>query len=469
MHTSSTDCPLRLWHRAAGLRGPRGFHGGRDHLLELARARYPDALVGGDDVSTARAALASGRPVLGLRVAVPAGVTRLDLLLPTGLPAGLPAPTGSPAPAGDACLVVLHGGKEADNGRPRAADQLGAALHAGLAIHHVAVGLYADAGPPRRGQLDRWGPADRAAAVLITLPGVQPRAPEPPAPLGPAPDPIPSPKACRDCPAAPRCAAEVPGWSLAQLAGATPAERAAWRSAGLHTPADVLAHAPPRDKRAVRQLTADRDGRPATPPGWTPPLADLPADAVALDLEGFDAPLAPWPERRAFPRTITQIAVARLDSGEVVDVGHWMADLSTNPDHAAAEALLALCPPQGPLLVWGHEDRRRINELAGRVPERAAALRAVAERIVDLQDRLSDLAFPGQVGHGLKSTSRAALADDPWAGLPPGFDPAAARRSLHHGVDAAHDADLLAHLTLYCLADARAVLLLLRAVRALPL
>jgi hypothetical protein len=452
VHTSPTDCPLRLWHRTSGLRGPRGFHGGRDHLLELARAAYPDALSGTDDIALAEATLAAGRPVLGLRVTVPAGVTRLDLLLPR--PEGL-------------CLAALHGGKEPDKGVPRAADQLGAALYAGLTITTVAVGLYADAGPPVRGELTRWGPADRAGPILVALPRVTPRPPSPPLALGPAPEPAPSPKACRECPAAPRCRVEVPGWSLGQLAGVTPAERAAWRAAGLHTPADVLAHAPPRDRAAVRQLIADRDGRAAAPPGWVPPLADLPADAVAFDLEGFDAPLAPWPERRAFPRTITQVAVAQLRDGAVVDLGDWLAELRTNPDDAAADALLRLCPPTGPLLVWGHEDRRRLNELAGRVPARAAALRALADRVVDLQARLADLALPGQVGHGLKSTARAALFDDPWASLPVGFDPAAARRSLHYGLgDAIGDAERH-HLRQYCLADARAVLRVLDAVRRL--
>jgi hypothetical protein len=120
-----------------------------------------------------------------------------------------------------------------------------------------------------------------------------------------------------------------------------------------------LRAAPPASQDVKLQLLALDRAAPVVPATWPRALEDVAEDAASLDLEGWDPPLLPWPSRTAFSRHIAAVAVAWGDQRRT-----WLAEPGRPPEEDAADALLRLAPPGVQLLVWGHEDRRRVLALA---------------------------------------------------------------------------------------------------------
>lgn len=428
-------CGLRTW--LGGGRTDAMFDVGRVTLFEAARARFPGAVEGLEGTTAVAEALAAGKVVIGARLPSARGMIKVDLLVPG---------------AHGVRLVVLHGGKDPSTTH-RAGRQLAAA--AGLGVTEVGAAGFVDAGPVAP---VRWGPEEEAGVAVWMLQDVAPRPYAPPA--AERPPPRPSRKACEGCGEAPACRA-LPAFDLCQLPGTTPAERDRWTELQASTAADALRLAPPASQEVRLQLRALALGAPIVPDSWPRALADVGEDAAALDLEGWDPPLLPWPSRAAFSRHIAAVAVAWGDERRT-----WLADPGRPPEEDAADALLRLAPPGVQLLVWGHEDRRRVEALAARVdPARGAALRALAARIVDVGKRLRHIAWPHFAGRDLKSVARTATGADPWAGLPHPFDP---MRSLHRLLsERVDDPDERDRLLAYCMADAVAVAEVVRVARSL--
>jgi len=428
-------CGLRTW--LGGRRTDAMFDVGRVTLFEAARARFPDAVEGLEGTDAVAEALAAGRVVIGARLPSARGPVKVDLLVPGGH---------------GVRLVALHGGKDPSSTH-RVGRQLAAA--AGLGVTEVGAAGFVDAGPV---EAVRWGPEDQAGIAVWMLQGVAPRPYM--APSAERPPPRPSRKACDGCPEAPQCRA-LPSFDLCQLPGTTPAERDRWMELEISTAGDALRAAPPASQDVKLQLLALDRAAPVVPATWPRALEDVAEDAASLDLEGWDPPLLPWPSRAAFSRHIAAVAVAWGDQR-----GTWLAEPGRPPEEDAADALLRLAPPGVQLLVWGHEDRRRVLALADEVDAgRGAALRALAARIVDVGKRLRHIAWPHFAGRDLKSVARTATGADPWAGLPHPFDP---MRSLHRLLsERVDDPEERARLLAYCLADAVAVAEVVRVARAL--
>jgi hypothetical protein len=415
-------------------------------LFSLARARYPNAVEGLEGVEAVEAALAQGLPVIGARMPAGTGDAKVDLLLPT--------PNGRR-------LVVLGGAKHGSGKVPGSVGVQLAAVQP-LGVDRVAVALFVDGGAAPEDIVERWGPPDVACAALVELRRARP---QPRRPVNPEPPAArPSRRACAGCPGAPECADAVPGWGLHQLAHLDAADHDAWLRLGVQTAAEALRLAPPESAKALRLLQAEATGAPVVPARWPAPLADLPEDAVAIDLEGWDPPLTPWPSPRAFPRHVVAVAVARRDR-----VDTWLAEPGRSPDADAADALIRLTPPAGPLLVWGPDDAPRVHDLARRIagahPDHARALQAIAGRLVDVSKRFEQVAWPGQRAYDLSETAAAATGEALWAALPPGFDP---MRALHTLLtEGRDDPEARSAVLAYCATDAAAVLRIVDAGRGL--
>ena len=149
-------------------------------------------------------------------------------------------------------------------------------------------------------------------------------------------------------------------------------------------------------------------------PGAAADLADCGSPCCFLDFEtiGFAVPV--WKGTRPYQQIPFQFSVHRI--GEDGGLGHVpFLDLTGNdPSCSAADDLVAACGDRGPVFVYNAKFERRIlRELAQRVPDRAKALLAITDRIVDLEPIARRRYYhPGQHGSWSLKAVLPALCPD---------------------------------------------------------
>lgn len=129
-------------------------------------------------------------------------------------------------------------------------------------------------------------------------------------------------------------------------------------------------------------------------------LAPHPLPALFLDFEAI-APAVPlWKGTRPFQQVAFQFSLHRLESsGKLVHTAFLGTD-GRHPAAALAQSLVAACGSTEPVFVYNASfERGQLLDLADAVPALGAALRGIADRLVDLLPIARRFYYhPGQAG-----------------------------------------------------------------------
>lgn len=174
---------------------------------------------------------------------------------------------------------------------------------------------------------------------------------------------------------------------------------------------------PTQNPRLQRMQRALGLGAPVVEPLAARRLQALgwPRHLLRMDTIGFAVPR--WPGTRPYQALPFQWTVARLQADGTVSWQHHLAEPGADPRRAFASQLLQALgpwPSDGPVLAYNAGfERNRLLELAEHLPQQAAALQAVAERLVDLFQLARASAYhPGQNGSWSFRAMARALAPE---------------------------------------------------------
>ncbi|HET9325211.1 MAG TPA: DUF2779 domain-containing protein [Candidatus Eisenbacteria bacterium] len=221
------------------------------------------------------------------------------------------------------------------------------------------------------------------------------------------------------CPFMRRCWADVPPHHVTTLyrAGAVAFELAA---KGLHTVADVssVPEGIDLDPVALRQIRAVREGRIIVEPGLAEALTIFEPPLAYLDFETVSPAIPVWPGTHPFEAIPVQFS-CRLERGGVFEEIGWLATEGEDPRREIASRLIDACRGARTIVAYHAEfEAEVIASLEDSVPERAAELRELRERLRDplpiLRQFVYHPAFHGRFG--LKSVAPALAPDVRYTG-----------------------------------------------------
>jgi len=135
----------------------------------------------------------------------------------------------------------------------------------------------------------------------------------------------------------------------------------------------------------VRIWRATRADAPAIDPAVAPLLGDLPYPRSFLDFETIQPAIPLWAGTRPYQRIPVQWSChVQAEPGRLVALGELVTS-GEDPRRAFAESLVRAMPPDGPVFVYNAGfERGVLNELAQALPDLAAPLQRIADRLVDL-------------------------------------------------------------------------------------
>jgi predicted RecB family nuclease len=186
-----------------------------------------------------------------------------------------------------------------------------------------------------------------------------------------------------ECPFKARCWPTLPAHHLSTLyRGGRRAEALAaqgYRTL-LDLPADLAL-----PEVAARQVRAVREGRLIVEPGLAAALHVIQPPVAYLDFETIMPAVPCWTGCHPYQQVPVQLSCHLVDARGAPRHHAFLAEGPGDPRPAVAEAVLRACAGAETVVAYGASfERRCLEHLAAAVPERAAELRAVAARLVDL-------------------------------------------------------------------------------------
>lgn len=186
--------------------------------------------------------------------------------------------------------------------------------------------------------------------------------------------------------------------------------------------------------------------------------------AYFMDFETVNPAVPVWAGTRPYQQIPFQFSVHRMSRSGRIEHEAFI-DLSGNdPSKAFARALIAACGERGPVFVYNAAfERARLRELAERFPRRAAALRALDDRVVDLLPVARQHYYhPSQQGSwSIKKVLPALCPDLDYAGLDGVQDGGMAMEAYREAVaphtSASRKAEIERQLLAYCALDTQAM------------
>ena len=135
----------------------------------------------------------------------------------------------------------------------------------------------------------------------------------------------------------------------------------------------------------VRIWRATRAGAAEIDSAVVPLLRDLPYPRSFLDFETIQPAVPLWAGTRPYQRIPIQWSChVQAKPGRLVALGELVTS-GDDPRRAFAESLLRAMPADGPVFVYNAGfERGVLNELAQALPDLAAPLQRIADRLVDL-------------------------------------------------------------------------------------
>jgi hypothetical protein len=135
----------------------------------------------------------------------------------------------------------------------------------------------------------------------------------------------------------------------------------------------------------VRIWRASRADAPEIDPAVAPLLRNLPYPRSFVDFETIQPAIPLWAGTRPYQRIPVQWSChVQAEPGRIVALGELVAT-GEDPRRAFAESLLRAMPPEGPVFAYNAGfERGVLNELAQALPDLAAPLQGIADRLVDL-------------------------------------------------------------------------------------
>jgi hypothetical protein len=203
-----------------------------------------------------------------------------------------------------------------------------------------------------------------------------------------APDVVPGPQ-CLDpfaCPFTAHCARGHPGpdYPLSSLPDFSGHRKETVEAFGIQDLREVPDEFLTPLQRRVRDVTItgepwfDREGAAAV-------LASYGFPAWFLDFETVMQPVPVWKGTSPFEPIPFQFSLHRVEADGTVSHEAFLDLSGADPSRPLAEALVERTGTTGPVFVYNAKfERRIVQQLAGQFPDLAAALKALADRIVDL-------------------------------------------------------------------------------------
>lgn len=135
----------------------------------------------------------------------------------------------------------------------------------------------------------------------------------------------------------------------------------------------------------VRIWRATRADAPEIDPAVAPLLRDLPYPRSFLDFETIQPAIPLWAGTRPYQRIPVQWSChVQAGRGRLVALGELVTS-GEDPRRVFAESLVRAMPPDGPVFAYNAGfERGVLNELAQALPDLAAPLQRIADRLVDL-------------------------------------------------------------------------------------
>lgn len=213
-----------------------------------------------------------------------------------------------------------------------------------------------------------------------------------------------------------------------------------------------------------------RTGREFVSPELRTALAPAGPPACYLDFETMNPPVPLYPGTRPHQRIPFQWSLHHRDASGAVHHREFLADGRRDPRPELAAALIdALADRTGPVLVYSRFEATVLGELAGVVPEHAAALAALRARLVDLHAIVSKHVYHPAFGgsFSLKAVAPALVPGFGYGDLDTiagGQDAAGAFLAIAQGtLGEAEEARVRHALSAYCERDTLALVELHRA------
>ncbi len=116
----------------------------------------------------------------------------------------------------------------------------------------------------------------------------------------------------------------------------------------------------------------------------TSALSEIRFPAAFLDFEAVNPAVPVYAGTRPYDSVPFQWSLHILDSTGRVEHREFLNDNNSDPRERLASVLLDALPSAGSILTYSRYERRVVNELADALPQYAARLRALCERMVDL-------------------------------------------------------------------------------------
>ncbi len=180
-----------------------------------------------------------------------------------------------------------------------------------------------------------------------------------------------------------------------------------------------------------------------------------------LDFETFSPAVPRFAGTRPYDAIPFQFSVHTERGGAPPDHADYLHQTGDDPRPALAERLIEALGRRGSICTWSGYERRVLRDLAAALPDRAGALRAIAERLFDLLPAVRDTVYhPGFRGSFSIKTVLPALAPGvSYADLPIADGQTAALRYVRALAtdDPKERRRIFADLSAYCARDSLAL------------
>ena len=171
---------------------------------------------------------------------------------------------------------------------------------------------------------------------------------------------------------------------------------------------------------AARQRRAVQAGRLIVEPGLAAALAALRPPLAFLDFETVSRAIPVWPGCRPYDAVPVQWSCHVEEPAGTLRHAQWLAEGAGDPRAALAEQLVAAFGGAATVVAYNAGfERQCLERLATAVPRHAAALRAIAERLVDLLPIVRNHVYHPDFGgsFSLKQVLPALVPGAGYAGL----------------------------------------------------
>lgn len=224
----------------------------------------------------------------------------------------------------------------------------------------------------------------------------------------------------RECPFIARCWPALPEHHVSTLYNIRKKTAAAYVAAGWHTIADLpdsvkLGAIAARQRRAVREgsIVIEHEQLLAA-------LATLERPIAHLDFETIQPAIPRWPGCRPYDQIPVQLSCHIIDESGAERHAEWLFDGDGDPRPRAARAIIEACAGARVVTAYFSSfEKSCIRQVADACPEYAAALRSIADGIVDLlpivREHVYHPAFGGTFS--LKSVLPALIPELSYEGL----------------------------------------------------